>query len=318
MLEELQRRNYSQTTVRSYINARRGVREVLPRSPDQLGPEHIREYQVHLFRDRKLAARHGRAARGRAAVLLRQDAEAARTCEEIAVSRNASGRLPNILSQEEVARLIDSASNLLHRTMLMTLYSTGMRRAEMCRLKVADIDSERMVIHIRHGKGGRDRDVPLSPKLLETLREYWRWMKPKTYLFPGTVNDWRADVPITAKVVWDACQEAAQRAGIQKTGSPHTLRHSFATHLLEAGADLRTIQVLLGHAKLEHTTVYLHLSQRHLQGRRQSAGRARRLRPGRSEAVTETRKRNEPAHPRGGRYHPRSRQQLHRTQPDPG
>jgi site-specific recombinase XerD len=174
-------------------------------------------------------------------------------------------RLPTILDQQEVARLIDSASNLMHRTMMMMLYATGLRRAEMCHLKVSDIDSTRMVIHVRHGKGGRDRDVLLTPKLLETLREYWRWMKPKTYLFPGTVKGWRADVPITEKIVWQAVNEAAKRAGIAKHVSPHTLRHCFATHMLEAGADLRTIQVLLGHAKLAHTTVYLHLSRRHLQ-----------------------------------------------------
>src|SRR5437870_10174580 len=105
----------------------------------------------------------------------------------------------------------------------------------------------------------------LTPKLLDTLREYWRWMKPKTYLFPGTVNNWRADVPITEKIVWKAVAEAAKHAGVSKHMSPHTLRHSFATHMLEAGADLRTIQVLLGHAKLADTTVYLHLSRRHLQ-----------------------------------------------------
>src|SRR5204863_6747877 len=154
--------------------------------------------------------------------------------------------------------------NLFHRAMLMTVYSTGMRRIEMCRLKVEDIDSERMVIHIREGKGGRDRDVPLSPKLLETLREYWRWMKPKTYLFPGTVNGSRADVPISDKIPWHACREAAQRAGITKHVAPHTLRHCFATHLLEAGADLRSIQMLLGHADIRDTAIYLHLSQRHL------------------------------------------------------
>jgi site-specific recombinase XerD len=153
----------------------------------------------------------------------------------------------------------------MHRTMLMTLYATGLRRAELCHLKVTDIDSERMVIHVHQGKGSRDRDVLLTPKLLDTLREYWRWMKPKTYLFPGMVNNWRADVPITEKIVWDAVAHAAKQAGIKKHVSPHTLRHSFATHMLEAGADLRTIQVLLGHSKLEHTTVYLHLSRRHLQ-----------------------------------------------------
>lgn len=173
--------------------------------------------------------------------------------------------LPDVLSLTEVQRLLDSACNLYHRAMLMTLYSTGIRRAEMCRLKVSDIDSERMIVHIRKGKGGRDRDVPLSQKLLETLREYFRWMKPKTWLFPGTVDHRRADVPITEKMTWAAARKAAQRAGIKKRVSPHILRHSYATHMLEAGADLRTIQVLLGHAKLADTTLYLHLSRRHLQ-----------------------------------------------------
>jgi site-specific recombinase XerD len=172
--------------------------------------------------------------------------------------------LPIVLSQEEAAQLIASASNLFHRAMLMTLYSTGMRRAELCQLKVEDIDGGRMVIHIRQGKGGKDRDVPLDPKLRETLREYYRWMRPKTYLFPGTEKGWRADKPITAKVPWEACREAAQRAGIAKRVSPHLLRHSFATHLIENGADLPTVQTLLGHADLRATSIYLHLSQRHL------------------------------------------------------
>ena len=129
---------------------------------------------------------------------------------------------------------------------------------------VRDIDSRRMMIRINQGKGRRDRDVPLSPKLLETLRVYWRWMQPITYLFPGTVKRVRADVPISANSVWLACRQAAQAAGISKRISPHSLRHSCATHLLEAGADLRTIQVLLGHSRLEHTLIYLHLSTKHL------------------------------------------------------
>jgi site-specific recombinase XerD len=132
-------------------------------------------------------------------------------------------------------------------------------------LQVSDIDSGRNVVHIRGGKRRRDRDVPLSPKLLETLREYWRWMKPKTWLFPGYENGWRVDKPITDKVIWHACKQAAKNAGIQKRVTPHLLRHSYATHLLEAGADLRTIQLLLGHVELKHTVIYLHLSQRHLQ-----------------------------------------------------
>jgi integrase len=116
----------------------------------------------------------------------------------------------------------------MHRAILMTLYSTGVRRAELCALKVDDIDSKRMLIRVHHGKGGRDRDVLLSPKLLDTLREYWRWIKPKTYLFPGMVNNWRADVPIGHKVPWLAVKEAAARAGITKPVSPHTLRHASA------------------------------------------------------------------------------------------
>ena len=126
--------------------------------------------------------------------------------------------------------------NLIHRAMVMTLYATGVCRAELCQLKVADIDSGRMVLHIQQGKGGRDRDVPLSPKLLATLREYWCWMKPKTDRFTGMENNWRADVPVTTKVGWIAVTDAAKAAGITRRVSPHTLRHSYATHLLEAGA----------------------------------------------------------------------------------
>jgi integrase/recombinase XerD len=173
-------------------------------------------------------------------------------------------RLPVVLSPDEVRRLIASAKNLYHRTLLLTLYGAGLRRSEACQLKVRDIDSQRMVLRIEQGKGGRDREVPLSPTLLTALREYYPWMRPRTYLFPGTRHGWRADAPITTKVIWEAVRLAARQAGIDKRVTPHTLRHSYATHLLEAGTDLRTIQLLLGHADLSHTTVYLHLSRRHL------------------------------------------------------
>jgi integrase len=129
----------------------------------------------------------------------------------------------------------------------MTLYSTGLRRSELCRWKVEDIDSKRMMIRIHQGKGSRDRDVPLSPKLLETLRVYWRWMQPTTFLFPGTVKGVRADVPITPNVVWLACQHAARAAGITKHLSPHSLRHSCATHMLEAGVPAGTRSPLSRH-----------------------------------------------------------------------
>ena len=263
MLEELQRRNYAQNTVRAYLLAVQQFAEFFHRPPDQLGPDHIRRFQSFLLKEKKLSPRTVVQRVSALRFLYVKTLKRHYMLEHIPFPK-AVRRLPIVLSQEEVGRLIDSASNLFHRAMLMTLYSTGVRRAELCHLKVSDIDSQRMVVHVRQGKGGRDRDVPLSPKLLETLREYWRWMKPKTYLFPGTVDHWRADVPISEKMPWQACREAAQKAGIAKHVTTHTLRHCYATHLLEGGADLRTIQLLLGHAKLEHTTVYLHLSQKHL------------------------------------------------------
>ena len=264
MLEEIQRRNYSHRTAKTYVRIVHDFANHFHCPPNRLGPEQIRQYQAHLFQTKKLApatvSQYASALRFFFVKTLRRHLLA----EHIPFPKQPR-RLPTVLSSDEVAKLIDAASNLYHRTLLMTLYSTGMRRAELCRLKVSDIDSRRMMIRIHQGKGSRDREVPLSPKLLETLRAYWRWMKPTTFLFPGTVKGWRADVPITSNIVWLACCEAAQAASITKHISPHTLRHSYASHLLEAGADLRTIQVLLGHSRLEHTLVYLHLSPKHLQ-----------------------------------------------------
>jgi site-specific recombinase XerD len=234
------------------------------RPPDKLGPEQIRQYQAYLFHTKKLSAstvsQYVSALRFFFVKTLRRHF----LTEHIPFPKSPR-RLPVVLDPEEVTRLINSARNLFHRTILMTLYSTAVRRSELCCLKVTDIDSKRMMIRINQGKGRRDREVPLSPKLLEALRIYWRWMKPKTYLFPGTVHHRRADVPITPNNVWLACRKAAQAAGIDKHLHPHSLRHSCATHLFEAGADLRTIQVLLGHSRLEHTLIYLHLSRKHLQ-----------------------------------------------------
>src|SRR6266568_1185120 len=259
-----QRRNYSHRTAKTYVRIVREFAEHFHQSPDKLGPEHIRQYQAHLFQTKKLTpatvSQYVSALRFWFIKTLHRHFLA-----EYIPFPKSHKRLPTVLSPEEVARLIDSARNLYHRTLLMTLYSTAMRRAELCRLRVRDIDSQRMMIRINQGKGRRDRDVPLSPKLLETLRVYSRSMQPTTYLFPGTVKRRRADVPISANSVWLACRQAAQAAGISKRISPHSLRHSCASHLLEAGADLRTIQILLGHSRLEHTLVYLHLSPKHLQ-----------------------------------------------------
>jgi len=264
MLEELQRLNYAETTIRHYIRTVEDFARRFNCPPDRLGPRHIREFQAELFQKRKLSPnsviRHLAALRFFYIKTLKRAWSIAETPYPKWVFR-----LPTVLSQEEVAQLIDAALTPYHRTLLMTLYATGARRAELAHLKVADIDSKRMVIRIQGGKGRKDRDVMLSVKLLEELRAHCHRLprRPSTWLFPGNRHH-NGDQPIDTKTVWYACKEAAKRAGIQKDVHPHTLRHSFATHLLEAGADLRTIQILLGHRDLEETTIYLHLSQRHL------------------------------------------------------
>jgi len=264
MLEELQRRNYSAVTIRNYLRVVSDFAKHFGKSPDKLGPNELRTYQAYLLRDRKLTP--GTVVNRVAALrfffvktLKRQQ------FRDFLPYPQDRRRLPTVLSREEVSRLINAAGTLFRRTLLMTLYGTGMRRAELARLKVNDIDSQRMIIRVVAGKGGKDRDLPLSPALLEILREYWRWRKPKLYLFPTRTCRRRLDQPISDKTVWIACSEAARQAGLSKRVTPHTLRHSWATHLLEAGTDLRTIQVLLGHGDLETTAQYLHLSQRHLQ-----------------------------------------------------
>ena len=261
--DELVRRDYAATTIRSYVQIVEAFRQHTGARLDRITPAQLRRDHLCLLEERRLAI--GTVVTQICAlrffcryVLHRRDVR-----EDLPYPKERL-RLPVVLSPDEVQCLIASAKNLYHRTLLLTLYGAGLRRAEVCELKVRDIDSQRMVLRVERGKGGRDRDIPLSPTLLAALREYYRWMRPQTYLFPGPRHGWRADAPITAKVVWDAVQYAVRKAGIKKRVTPHTLRHTYATHLLEAGADLRTIQLLLGHADLSHTTVYLHLSRRHL------------------------------------------------------
>ena len=264
MLEEIQRRNYSQHTTRYYIRTVEDFARHFNRPPDRLGLRHIREYQAELFQKRKLSP--GTVANRLAALrffYIKTLKKAWSIAETPYPKKNH--RLPAILSQEEVARLIDAAGTPFHRTLLMTLYATGLRCAELTHLKVSDVDSKRMVIHVQGGKGRKDRDVMLSPKLLEELRKHWRRLPRKTsnWLFPG--NRWHtADHPIDEKTPRHACQGATKRAGLNHAIHPHTLRHCFATHLLESGADLRTIQILLGHQSLKETTIYLPLTKRHL------------------------------------------------------
>ena len=261
MLEELQRRNYAETTIGSYIRIVEDFSRRFQRPPDRLGPQHIREYQSELFRKRKLAASTVTVYLAALRFFYTKTLKKSWSAAETPYPKRAE-HIPSILSQQEVARLIDAADNSFHRTLLMTLYATGVRRAELTHLKISDVDSQRMVIHIQGGKGRKDRDVMLSPKLLKELREHWRRLrrKPSQWLFPGN-RQHIDDRPISTKVVWHACRNAAKRAGIKKPVHPHTLRHCFATHLLEQGADLRNIQMLLGHNDLEQTTVYLHVSE---------------------------------------------------------
>src|ERR1700752_2670978 len=267
MLEELQRRNYSPSTIRGYLQVVEQFAKHFGKSPDKLGPEELRSYQAYLLTERKLAVGSVVARVAALRFFFVRTLKRREFWEELPYPKAPKGRRrrPTVLSLDEVARLIDAAGNLLQRALLMTLYGTGMRRTEVSLLKVSDIDSQRMMIRVERGKGGAGRDIPLSPALLETLREYWRWKKPRNYLFPSHPGNRGPDRPISDKTVWYACKEAAHYARIKKPVTPPPLRHSWATHLLEAGTDLRTIQVLLGHVDLETTARYLHLSQRHLQ-----------------------------------------------------
>ena len=261
MLEELQRRNYAETTINSYIRIVEDFSLRFQRPPDRLGPQHIREYQAELFKKRKLAASTVTVYLAALRFFYTKTLKRGWSVAETPYPKKAE-HVPSILSRQEVERLIAGAGTSFHRTLLMTLYATGLRRAELTHLKISNVDSQRMVIHVQGGKGRKDRDVMLSPKLLKELREHWRRLrrKPSQWLFPGN-GQHTNDRPISTKVVWHACRNAAKRAGIQKQVHPHTLRHCFATHLLEQGADLRNIQMLLGHNDLKQTTIYLHVSE---------------------------------------------------------
>jgi integrase/recombinase XerD len=265
MLEELQRRNYTPGTARCYILAVKQFAQYFGKSPDLLGAEELRRFQLYLLTEKKLAPATVEIRMSALRFLYKKTLKRRDIDFDDMPFPKKPRKLPVILSPHEVVLVINAAWNLMHRTILMVLYGTGMRRTEARLLKVEDIDRELMVIHIRNGKGSRDRDVPLTPKLRTALREYYRWKRPRIYLFPSTQGHLGEDQPVSDKTIWNVCRMAAKRAGINKNIGPHSLRHSFATHLLDAGADLRTIQFLLGHARLEHTLIYLHLSKRRLQ-----------------------------------------------------
>src|SRR5436190_21349356 len=231
MLDELQRRNYSPATTRGYILAIKQFAEYFGKSPECLGREEIRRFELHLLKERKLAPGtvEGRMSALRflyKKVLKRRD-----IAYDDLIFPKVPRKLPVVLSPDEITRMIEAAPNLMHRTILLVLSATGIRRAEASLLKVSDIDSERMLIHIHQGKGSRDRDVPMTPKLLETLREYWRWKRPKIYLFPTTEGHRGEERPISDKTVWYACKEAAAR------GNQEANRTAYATPQLRHPPD---------------------------------------------------------------------------------
>jgi integrase/recombinase XerD len=261
MLDELQLRNLSACTTRAYVGAVERFSEYFHKSPEKMGPEQVREYLLHLIRDKE--------SRPNTVMVNRSGLRFLYVCtlkrnwfEESIPEPKRRLLLPRVLGVEEVTRILDSTLNLKHWTILATLYATALRCSEVQRLKVGDIDSKRMVPHVRQGKGGIPRQIGLSAALLERLRIYFRSYRPKDWLFPSGQNP---TSPLDDRTIRFVCFEAGKRAGIEHRVHPHLFRHASATHMLDAGADLRTIQVLLGHASIQTTARYLHVSIQRLQ-----------------------------------------------------
>jgi site-specific recombinase XerD len=250
MIDDMTVRNLSPATQRSYIHAVAKFSRYFGRSPDRLDIEDVRSYQVYLV------------SQGISWPSLNQTVCALRFFYGVTLGRNEMPeriayareprKLPLILGADEVVCFLEAVPSLKTRTALTTAYAAGLRASETVSLKVADIDSSRMLIQVRHGKGAKDRTVMLSPQLLAILRTYWRLARPKEWLFPGRDEG----KPIDVQVLHAACRSATKAAGLAKRVTVHTLRHSFATHLLESGVDIRIIQVLLGHNSLSTTARY--------------------------------------------------------------
>jgi integrase/recombinase XerD len=256
MIEDMTLRNFTPQTIEAYVQSVARFARHFGISPDRLGLEQLRTYLLHLRQEQHFSVSYCN--RTRCALRFFYQVTLGQDCPLDRLGPVKQPRiLPVVLSADEVVQFFTAVTNFKHRTILMTAYAAGLRVSEVTRLRVTDIDSQRMVIRVAQAKGQKDRYVMLSPRLLEILRDYWRAARPPgDYLFPGT----RWDQPLSTDTVQEAARQARQRAGLSKHVTVHTLRHSFATHLLEAGTDLRTIQVLLGHRSFSTTARYVHIA----------------------------------------------------------
>ena len=256
MTEDMQVRNLSPLTQSSYVQQVSMFARHFDKSPAVLGIEDIRDYQLYLTNQKKLDASSIKVAVSAIRFLYRVTLGRPWDFDEIVPSPKKPRTLPIILSPEEVAHFLGCVANIKHRTILTTCYAAGLRISEAVHLMPTAIDRQRMVIRVEQGKGRKDRYVMLSPKLLEVLSDYWYRVRPKGCLFPGDIPG----QPITYGAVELACKAAHARSGLSKPVTPHSLRHAFAVHLLEAGTNLRTIQLLMGHSSLNTTARYLRIA----------------------------------------------------------
>jgi integrase/recombinase XerD len=256
MIEELQMRNLSPHPQTADIQQISRFSRYFAKSPDQLGPDEIRAYQIYLTNERKLSPASIQIAVCALCFFYKVTLKRDWSFEDVLPRPKKPQRLPIVLSPEEVVHFLSCVESRKHRVILTTCYAAGLRISEAVGLKPAAIDSQRMVIRVEQGKNQKDRYVMLSPKLLEILRGYWRWARPKEWLFPGS----HPGQPMVRATVEAACQKAHRLTGLSKPVTPHSLRHAFAVHLLEAGSDVRTIQLLLGHSSLATTARYLRIA----------------------------------------------------------
>ena len=259
MTQDMQIRNLSPRTIECYTYHVGCFAKYFGHSPDRLGPEEVRAYQVYLVQQKKASWASFNQAVCALRFLYRVTIPRPWPVIQIPFAKKPK-KLPVVLGPEETKRLLECARPLKPRVLLTTIYATGLRLEEATHLKVQDIDSVRMLLRVAHGKGAKERLVPLSPRLLQELRAYWKAVQPERWLFPG--GD--PEKPLSDTTVQKSCKRAAREAGITKHVSPHVLRHSHATALLEAGVDLLTISRLLGHRSFSTTLIYLHVRRPHL------------------------------------------------------